>query len=120
MPVQAAEAQREHRTLHLRDGVVSVLLARPQPLLLSEFRAGGFLFKKIAGSSDERRLGPRSGTHRRLWIAGARHVLALPAAPPRLAGNVLIWQAGTITYRLEGRTLSEQTALKLAAEIDGT
>ena len=105
--------------LHLRDGVVSVLLATPKPLLLSEFRSDVFLLKKIAGTETNVVSLP-VGNAPGLWIAGARHVLLLPAAPPRLAGNVLIWQAGTITYRLEGQRLSEKTALKLAAEIDGT
>ena len=98
---------------------MSVVLATPQPVLLSEFRDGVFLLKKIAGSSTHVvyvKLGNGPG----LWIAGARHVLALPDAPPRLAGNVLVWQLGPITYRLEGRALTKQTALELAAEIDGT
>lgn len=105
--------------LHLRDRVVSIILATPQPVLLSQFRDGVFLLKKIAGSSTHIvyvKLGNGPG----LWIAGARHVLALPDAPPRLAGNVLVWQLGPITYRLEGKGLSKQTALRLAAEIDGT
>jgi hypothetical protein len=105
--------------LHLRDGVVSVLLATPQPLLLSEFRSDVFLFKKIAGSRTNV-VSVHVGNTPGLWIAGARHVFVLPTAPPRLAGNVLIWQVGTITYRLEGHTLSEKAALKLAAEINGT
>jgi hypothetical protein len=105
--------------LHLRDRVVSVLLAAPQPVLLSEFRDGVFLLKKIAGSTTHI-VYVRLGTGPGLWIAGAGHVLALPDAPPRLAGNVLVWQLGPITYRLEGKELSKQTALRLAAEIDGT
>jgi hypothetical protein len=44
----------------------------------------------------------------------------MPAASPRLAGNTLLWSSGAITYRLEGRTLTEQLALRLATEIDGT
>lgn len=104
---------------HLRDGVVSVVLATPQPLLLSEFREGAFLLKKIAGTTT-RVVYVKVGNGPALWIAGARHVLMLPAAPPRLAGNVLVWQVGAITYRLEGKRLSKQTALRLATEIDGT
>ena len=99
--------------LHLRDRVVSVLLATPQPVLLSEFRDGAFLLKKIAGGTT-RIVYVRLGNGPGLWIAGARHVFALPDAPPRLAGNVLVWQLGPITYRLEGRALTKQTALELA------
>ena len=61
----------------------------------------------------------RVGNADGLWIAGARHVFVLPAAPPRLAGNVLVWEFGAITYRLEGRGLGKQAALELAAEIMG-
>ena len=106
-------------TLHLRDGVVSVLLAAPRPVLLSELRADVFLIKKIAGSATNVR-SLTVGKAPALWIAGARNVLALPAAPRRLAGNVLIWEMGSVTYRLEGRALSKTMALKLASEIDGT
>ena len=74
--------------LHLRDGVVSVVLATPQPVLLSEFRDGAFLLKKIAGTTTHV-VFVTVGNGPGLWIAGARHVLMLPAAPPRLAGNVL-------------------------------
>ena len=106
-------------TLHLRDGVVSVLLAAPRPVLLSELRADVFLIKKIAGSATNVR-SLTVGKAPALWIAGAPHLLALPAAPHRLAGNVLIWETGSVTYRLEGRALSETMAVKLASEIDGT
>lgn len=107
--------------LHLAAGVVSTLLATPRPVLLSEFRlsAQSFLLKKIAGASTGV-ISSHVGRAPALWIVGAEHVLLAPAAPPRLAGNVLIWQAGAITYRLEGRDLSERLALHLAAQITGT
>ena len=47
----------------------------------------------------------------------SRHVFILPAAPPRLAGNVLVWEYKDVTFRLEGRTLDERTALRVAREI---
>ena len=105
--------------LHLRDGVVSVLLATPDPVLLSELRSDFPLLKKIAGS-ETHVLSLEVGNGPGLWITGARHLVVLPAAPPRLAGNTLIWVRGSITYRLEGRDLDKATALALAAEIDGT
>ena len=105
--------------LHLRDGVVSVLLAGPQPLLLSEFRSNVFLLKKLASSGTEV-VSLEVGTAPGLWITGAPHVVLFPAAPARLAGNVLIWQQGTVVYRLEGRQLTKQTALELAEKITGT
>ena len=55
-----------------------------------------------------------------LWITGARHEIIyrdpttdqVIAKSRRLAGNVLIWEAGEITYRLEGaRTLADARAV---------
>ncbi|MGZ4411194.1 MAG: hypothetical protein ACXVY8_03585 [Gaiellaceae bacterium] len=118
-PVRLPKLKGPPPQLQLRDGVVSVVLKTPQPLLLSEFREGAFLLKKIAATSTHI-VYVKVGNGPGLWIAGARHLLVLPSAPPRLAGNVLVWQVGPITYRLEGKELSRHTALRLAAEIDGT
>ena len=105
--------------LHLTSGVVSTLLATPQPVLLSELSAGSFLLKKIASGATNV-VTVTVGTAPGLWISGKQHVLIMPPAPPRLAGDVLIWESGGITYRLEGRNLSQQDALHLAREITGT
>jgi hypothetical protein len=105
--------------LHLQDGVVSVLLAGPQPVLLSEFRSDQFVLKKFAAGGTSV-VSLAVGTAPGLWIVGARHVVLLPAALPRLAGNVLVWQQGTIVYRLEGRPLTREAALELASQIEGT
>ena len=105
--------------LHLRDGVVSVLLATPQPLLLSEFRSDVFLLKKLA-SSGTNVVSLDVGTAPGLWLGGAQHIVVFPATPPRLAGNVLIWQQGMVVYRLEGRRLTRRAALELAGKIMGT
>jgi hypothetical protein len=51
------------------------------------------------------------------WLSGGRHAVLEPA-PSRLAGNVLLWDDGRITYRLEGRRLRLSTALAVAREID--
>ncbi|HYA08040.1 MAG TPA: hypothetical protein VEG24_00525, partial [Gaiellaceae bacterium] len=49
------------------------------------------------------------------WITGTGHVVVLPPSrPPRLAGSVLLWQAGGLTLRLEGRGLTLARALELA------
>ena len=56
-----------------------------------------------------------------LWISGPRHVVYFyPEASPRLAGNVLVWATASRTFRLEGRTLTRDDALRLAREIMGT
>jgi hypothetical protein len=55
-----------------------------------------------------------------LWITGARHEIVyldpatgdVVAKSRRLAGNVLIWEAGGVTYRLEGaRTVADARAV---------
>lgn len=55
-----------------------------------------------------------------LWITGARHEFVyrdpssgqIVAKSRRLAGNVLIWEAGGVTYRLEGaRTVADARAV---------
>jgi len=58
-----------------------------------------------------------------LWLSGGRHVIiwGSPTGPAkevatRLAGNVLVWQTRTRTYRLEG-DLSRDAAIALAGQI---
>ncbi len=55
-----------------------------------------------------------------LWITGARHEIIyrdpatdqIVAKSRRLVGNVLIWEAGDVTYRLEGaRTVADARAV---------
>jgi hypothetical protein len=107
--------------LHLEHGVVSVLLSDPEPLLLSELQTGGgasILQKTVGYSTGVQRV--RVGGAPGVWISGAEHVYVVPTVPPRLAGNVLLWAAGGILYRLEGRGLSERAALALAATLRGT
>ena len=56
-----------------------------------------------------------------LWISGAPHVVFFfPETSPRLAGNVLVWATDRRTFRLEGRGLNRDDALRLAREIMGT
>jgi len=107
--------------LYASGPAVSTLLeTRRGPLLLSELRAdpGEFLLKKLAlGSTHVEWVSVRRPNDA-IWLAGARHVVVGPTAPPRLAGNVLLWQAGSITYRLEGRALGRSDAVALARAID--
>jgi hypothetical protein len=94
----------------------SVLLATPTPVLLTEIRSDGVgLLKKLAGSGT-RVEAVRVNGGPGLWISGRSHVFIEPQAPPRLAGNVLVWQRGGVTLRLEGR-LTEEEALRLARSI---
>jgi hypothetical protein len=101
--------------LHAQGGVVSLLfLHGGQPVLLSEIAGSGTpVLKKIALTSTHVRW-VRVGNDPALWIAGDRHVVVFPHAPPRLAGHVLIWQHGNLTLRLEGAQLTLRDALVLA------
>ncbi|HVS84837.1 MAG TPA: hypothetical protein VHD91_04335 [Gaiellaceae bacterium] len=106
-----------HAPLYRSNGVVSALFSDGgEPVLLSELRAGSnpAVLKKIAGASTNTTALELAPTEPAIWIAGAEHVFVAPAAPPRLAGNTLIWQRGTLTYRLEGKRLTLERAKELA------
>jgi hypothetical protein len=106
----------EHGTLYDQNGFVSTLLEGP--LLLSEFGSSGML-KKFATSKVEW-VEVEPGIQG-LWISGPPHVVFFfPEASPRLAGNVLVWATDRRTFRLEGRGLERDDALRLAREIMGT
>jgi hypothetical protein len=86
------------------------------PVLLSEFPFGGGYLKKLA--SDGSRIEPAPvGGAPGLWISGPRHVTFFPGQSPRLAGNVLLWEAGGATYRLEGPNLTKDAAISLAQSL---
>jgi hypothetical protein len=106
---------RAHGTLYERDGFVSTVLRGPA--LLSEF-GSAYLIKKFAtGTVESVDVSPGVPA---LWIAGAPHAVFFPDASPRLAGNVLVWAKGGVTFRLEGHRLEKANALRLAREILGT
>ncbi|HZQ15199.1 MAG TPA: hypothetical protein VFA82_00370 [Gaiellaceae bacterium] len=108
-------AARGPGPFHLRAGVVSTVLRSPAPLLLSELRTGPvpIILKQLAGSGTSAAWLAIHGSPA-LWLVGARHVVRFPDAPARLAGNVLVWQSGPITLRLEGPRLDRATALRIA------
>ena len=74
------------------------------------------MLKKVALAGASVRL-ERVGNDPAVWIAGGRHVVLFPHAAPRLAGNVLVWQHGALTLRVEGAHLSLRGALTLAEKI---
>ena len=99
---------------------VSALLAAPDPVLLTELRAGvnGYvLVKKLVGTSTDVHGVDLGLNAPAVWIRGAEHVYLAPPLPPRLAGNTLIWVRDGITYRLEGATLTLGLARDLARQI---
>ena len=101
--------------LYERDGTVSALLADPEPLLLTETAFTG-LMKKLSATSEVESVEVEPGVEG-LWIAGPAHVFFGPDLPPRLAANVLLWEQGGVTYRLEGRSLTKERALELARAV---
>jgi hypothetical protein len=114
LPASAGEPQ-----LYELDGFVSAVLATPEPVLVSQFRpsSGGSLLKKTTASSTVEHVRIDDDAEG-LWIAGSRHVVFWPEAPPRLAGNVLLWEdRDGVTYRIEGKNLTRERALELAREM---
>lgn len=105
-------------TLRAEGGIVSLLfLHEGDPLLLSELTERSPVLKKIAVTSTSIRW-VRVGNDPAIWIAADRHVVVFPHAGPRLAGDVLVWQRGNLTLRLEGAHLTLSDALTLAEKID--
>ena len=106
----------EHGTLYESHEIISTLLEGP--ILLSEFGAPEFLKKFATSRVEWIEVAPGI---QGLWISGPPHVVFFfPEASPRLAGNVLVWATQRRTYRLEGRGLQKDEALRLAREIMGT
>lgn len=133
-PVSAERARRElsapvtlpplskQPQLYLDQATVSAVLDAGGPVLLSEMRvgaAGPAILKKVVGPSTGV-FGVRVGDSEGIWISGEEHVYISPGAPPRLAGNVLLWERHGILYRLEGPALEEEQALRLAGSLPGT
>jgi hypothetical protein len=88
-------------------------------LLIVEFRGRGipYIYKLIAGGTVTRQLRVNGGPG--VYISGAPHALMLTdrSGNPmpdtvRVEGNVLVWQQGEVTLRIEGaRTLTQALAL---------
>jgi hypothetical protein len=103
--------------LHSVGDVVSLLFTyHGRPVLLSEVGSGGgTVLKKIAGTANRVVSVTVDGAYG-LWLHG-RHVVLFPAAPPRLAGDVLVWEDTDTTYRLEGAGLTKDDAVALAESL---
>ena len=72
------------------------------------------LVKKLATVSTDIRVVELAGLpDPAIWIEGESHVVVLPDAPPRLAGNTLIWVQSGRTLRIEG-ALDESDAVRIA------
>lgn len=89
-----------------------------EPVLLSEFGYGAGFIKKVVGGAGGGVEWTDVNGATAAWIPGPHNVY-LPGGtlPPRLAGNVLVWERGAVTYRLEGRSLTKSAALELARSL---
>jgi hypothetical protein len=99
-------------------GIVSALLATPDGTVLASelaYLPSGILVKKVA-TERTRIEAVTVGDAQGFWLTGGRHVVLEPT-PARLAGHVLLWDRGRVTYRLEGRRLRLATALAIAREL---
>jgi hypothetical protein len=105
------------RRFYLRGDFVSTIVGKSPPVLLTEFRFGrgeGIIKKYMSPAS---RVEPVViGGEQGFWLVGAEHVVYLPSLPARYAGNVLLWQRGDLTLRLEGQ-ISKAEALRIARSL---
>jgi hypothetical protein len=107
---------------YVRPGLIATLLDyRGEPVLLAEMRDDQVnVAKKFASPATT--IEPAQVGEFGLWIEGGRHVLRWHFGGQqrrierRLAGNVLLWLSGNLTFRLEG-DLDKGQMLELAREI---
>jgi hypothetical protein len=105
--------------LHFAPGeIISLVFEhRGAPVLLSELRGGGGSYLKKLASFGTNAEPVRVGGHDGIWITGVRHVVTYPRRPARLAGDVLLWETRSATYRLEGPSLTKADAIDLAESL---
>ena len=69
--------------------------------------------KVVVGSTSARFVEIPGSTGPSIWLEGTPHVVVLADAPPRLAGNTLVWVQDGRTLRLEG-AVELDDALRIA------
>lgn len=124
-PIRFPGGERRDRVWLDRDvgrGAVSVVWCCPR-VVLTEFRGDAISYvQKMAGPGtrvEHLAVGGRPG----VWVAGREHVVVFRDElgqiedSPRLARNVLLWEAEDgVTYRLEGDVTRER-ALAIASRL---
>jgi hypothetical protein len=100
--------------------IATVIRYGSTPLLLTELSGNQMWLGKKFVSGQTRVEAVRVGSHDGLFLSGGTHVLMFRISPsevgrlyPRFAGNTLIWTAGSLTFRLEGK-VSRDRAIRLA------
>jgi hypothetical protein len=116
----------EPKRVYVLAGAFATVILHDQghALLLSEFRATRYeLLKKLVGSKSVIAPATVNGA-RGLWLEGPPHTLTyvdrfgeFREKAERIHGNVLLWNRGELTLRLEGK-ISKARALQLARLID--
>ncbi len=108
-------------TMHRSGDVISlVFLYGDKPVLLSEVRGNGVFLKKLVGGQTDAAWVKVRDEFYGLWLSGKPHIFFFPREPARLAGNTLVWQENSTTYRLEAPGLTKQGALDLAGSLRDT
>ena len=113
-----AEARLDPR---IGRGAVSIVWCCPRIVLTQFVGASVPYVEKMAGPGTriER---VRVGAHHGVWVAGSDHVVLFRdetgriVEQPRLARNVLLWEDGAVTLRLEG-DIARARALALALSL---
>ena len=107
--------------LRVNGSVIStVFLHRGRPVLLSELGGNAPFLKKLVGGQTNADWVKVRTQFYGLWLSGNPHIFFFPREPARLAGNTLVWQGNSTTYRLEAPGLAKQDALDLARSLRDT
>jgi hypothetical protein len=127
LPTELPAPQEVYFSAALPGGQIGVVYARPRAaggrILLTEFRANGVDYIEKSAGPDVRIEPVTIDGGRGYWLAGQPHLI-LYRAPDgsireetiRLAGNVLVWQRGSLTLRLEG-VETKVEALEIARSV---
>jgi hypothetical protein len=104
-------------------GSTVVTLRYGERLVLSEFHTNKVLFFKLA-TGDTRVENTKVGESKAVWIGGGEHAVYYFGAGEEpyfragtLAGNVLLWQEGSLGFRLEA-DISKSRAVKIAESLE--